>query len=233
MKRFLTASGALLALIAAVQPLNAADLPPAIRVIAPVAVPIAVPTLDWTGFYAGVQGGYGWGTTQHVDDGNPLEEFRIQGPAGGATLGFNRQARMPWFGGVEADISASGIKGREQAVYVGGGGSCDCITDVKWFATARLRAGAVSAQSLFYATGGLAYGEIFLKFDGSHAGDTVTRLGWTAGAGWEHAFGPKWSGKLEYLYVAFGKVRYLEVPGEIDTATANFHLVRIGLNYRF
>ena len=55
MKKFLLASGALAALIAAA-PAVAADL--GIRTPAPAYAP---PVSDWTGFYAGGHAGYGWG----------------------------------------------------------------------------------------------------------------------------------------------------------------------------
>src|SRR5688572_29906642 len=102
MKRALFA-GLLLAAVTTGQPSSAADLPAKAPVYTK--APAAAPLFNWTGFYAGLQGGYGRGKTQHIDSGSPLEEFGISGWFGGVTAGFNWQLNSPWVVGVEADFS--------------------------------------------------------------------------------------------------------------------------------
>jgi len=187
---------------------------------------------DWTGLYAGAQVGVGQGSTQHFDNGSPLEEFKINGWAGGATVGANWQFSGPFVLGVEADISHSGIGGADTANFIGSADSCVCITDVKWFATARGRAGISIGQGLLYATGGLAYGHFFSQFDNATPGDNLRRRGWTAGGGVEFAFAPNWTAKVEYLHADFGKFHYVELDDD-DAVSAKFDMVRVGVNYRF
>ena len=54
------------------------------------------PAFDWTGPYAGLTGGYGWGTTD--------------GWKGGAFAGYNFQVSPNWVAGIEGDILGSGQK---------------------------------------------------------------------------------------------------------------------------
>jgi opacity protein-like surface antigen len=88
-------------------------------------------------------------------------------------------------------------------------------------------------RSLLYATGGFAY--IREKaFDGSGA-PTTTKfydLGWTAGAGFEYMFAPRWSAKIEYLYARFDST--LSQSGGFPLATKpDLSVVRAGVNYKF
>jgi len=104
---------------------------------------------------------------------------------------------------------------------------------------------------LFYATAGLAYGEvktrIFSSFGGANTVDiSNTRAGWTAGAGIETPFelfglfGPGWTSKTEYLYVDLGTstgaftFTSLGVPvTATNTTQVHEHIFRTGLNYHF
>jgi outer membrane immunogenic protein len=232
MKRALLRYVGCVALLLAAHPSVAADIPTkAPAYMAPVAEPI----FNWSGFYAGLQGGYGWGKSRHIDvGGGPAltDRFIIDGWFGGATLGYNWQLAAPWVLGVEGDFSFSGIKGAVHGLSgsFGCSNSIGCLTDIDWFGTARVRAGVVNDQSLLYLTGGIAYGKIF-AYSNSQDFGTVNRTGWTAGAGWEQAFASNWSVKLEYLYVDLGEFEY-DSDGPYRT-DARFHVVRAGLNYRF
>ena len=85
MKNLLLSSVALLGLtVGAV----AADLPSR-AVPAPVA---AVPVFTWTGFYAGLQAGYGWSSTSTTFTGLggvTAGELEGEGFVGGAHIGYN------------------------------------------------------------------------------------------------------------------------------------------------
>jgi len=91
---------------------------------------------------------------------------------------------------------------------------------IDWFGTVRGRFGYPMGPVLFYATGGLAYGEVnrngnvagqtnFVlggtvnNFAGSYSASS-TRAGWTAGAGIEGMLSRNWSVKAEYLYMDLG-----------------------------
>ncbi len=120
---------------------------------------------------------------------------------------------------------------------------------VDWFATLRGRAGFAANTTLFYMTGGVAFGKVKSSLTifapaalATWAGSTSeTRVGWTAGAGIQHSFSPNWSAKLEYLYVDLGSsTAHATLTGfglnvnhfDADLRT-RFNVVRAGLNYHF
>ena len=229
-RKLLVASIAAAAFFAA--PAIAADMP----VKAPVYKAAPAPLFNWTGFYAGIQGGYGWGTSRQFDPlGNGSLPYNMRGWVGGGTLGANWQ-NGSWLLGVEADISDSGIKGSTNTHPTWG---CivanGCFTDVNWFGTVRGRAGVVADKWLVYATGGYAYGNVHVGILTDPANDsTVSRSGWTAGGGIEYALAPNWTAKLEYLYVNLGRdFQWTTFTGDPGLARATFGVVRAGLNYKF
>jgi outer membrane immunogenic protein len=73
------------------------------------------PIFTWTGFYVGINGGGGWGSSQW----DAVNSFDLSGGLIGATVGYNWQ-----FGqvvvGAEGDIDWSGIKGTTTVLCPGG-----------------------------------------------------------------------------------------------------------------
>jgi outer membrane immunogenic protein len=69
---------------------------------------------SWSGFYVGGHAGYGWGRDPFNDiifSGKaPLLGINSNGAVGGFQAGANWQAGA-WVGGLEIDLSATGIKG--------------------------------------------------------------------------------------------------------------------------
>lgn len=204
---------------------------------APEAV-LADPGFSWTGFYAGVNAGYGFGGDDRVGvrvDGDYLGHIGTleqSGFLGGAQIGYNYQMNQ-FVLGIEADFQGAGLddstSGDIEGVNVHAKSSID------WFGTLRPRLGYAWDRTMIYGTGGLAYGRVNYKM--SAGGETFidedkTRAGWVAGAGVEHAFTDHLTAKLEYQYLNFGEYT---VAGEgISTkATPDFHSIRIGLNYKF
>jgi outer membrane immunogenic protein len=269
MKRTLIASAAFASLLAATSAF-AADLPvyskaPAVAVV-----------YDWTGFYLGTNVGYSWGTgrtngtvtrastavttppgTVVVTGLGTLPESGradVNGVVGGGQFGYNWQ-RGSWLFGLETDIQVTNERGNGDVCTVTGcpAGSLAFSRDynLDWFGTARGRVGLLATErTLFYATGGLAYG----SFTGSSLNFPQTwssrKVGWTVGAGVETALGNDWSLKFEYLYMDLGNVGSLTgtvasaptTAGTTVTTVTNTSLfntkftdniVRVGLNYRF
>jgi outer membrane immunogenic protein len=124
-----------------------------------------------------------------------------------------------------------------------------------WFGTVRGRFGAtVTPSVLIYVTAGLAYGGVKsdLTVSGFNAGvpaaalfsSSVTKGGWTVGAGLEGRIGGNWTAKIEYLYMDLGTINGgpfatpIVAPGGALLA-ANFssritdNIVRVGVNYHF
>jgi outer membrane immunogenic protein len=69
---------------------------------------------------------------------------------------------------------------------------------------------------------------------------TNTLVGWAVGAGWEYAFAPNWSAKIEYNYLDFGTTtenfNVIAAPATLTLPQDIHHtlqLVKLGANYRF
>jgi outer membrane immunogenic protein len=135
MKKLLLASVAFTALMAA-----SATAAPVYR--RPVAV---TPVYSWTGFYAGVNVGYGWGRSDPSDPGtgtlttilggntqipNPPLAFgggqdqKLNGVIGGGQIGYNYQFNRFWIVGLEADIQAAGQQNNKTFVDPIAGAFC-------------------------------------------------------------------------------------------------------------
>jgi outer membrane immunogenic protein len=192
--------------------------------------PIFVAPFSWSGLYVGINGGYGWGTSNWTSTAS-TGSTKIKGGLVGGTVGFNMQTGA-WVWGLEGDIDASWLKGSDNA----GIGVCvapGCETKDSWLGTARGRIGFAFDRWLPYFTGGVAFGDVKMSPNNALSG-TKTQLGWTLGGGVEYAFMGPWSAKIEYLYVDLGKSICGAAICGIDTGVSfRTSIVRAGLNYRF
>ena len=184
---------------------------------------------NWTGFYAGMNAGYGWGTSDWAV--GPLGTAVTNKPKGflvGGTLGYNYQTgSFVW--GLEGDIAWSDVKGS-----VGCGLGLTCETANRWLGTARGRLGYAFDRFLPYVTGGAAFGSVRPSVNpGPLFTATDTRIGWTFGAGLEYAFLGNWTAKIEYLYVDLGSFATGFTAPIVNTVSFQEHVVRVGLNYKF
>lgn len=191
--------------------------------------------ITWSGFYFGIQGGYGWGDTEHTSATIDSGTFDANGGLIGVTWGTNWQ-RGNWVYGFESDFSFTSMDGTSKESPCG---VLFCSTDLRNLGTTRLRLGYAANTSLVYVTGGLAYGNVragdhHFQVDIAHEDDKM-HFGWTLGAGIEWAFAPRWSLKAEYLHVDLGeRTNYNSflLGGDIDVRlTAD--IARIGVNYNF
>ncbi|HVV60374.1 MAG TPA: outer membrane protein [Pseudolabrys sp.] len=212
-----------MALLLAPLAAQAADLPPAYK-----APPYVAPSYsNWNGFYVGINGGYGWGSSKWDF---PSVNTKPSGALVGGTLGYNFQTGT-WVWGIEGDWDYSSEKGSVSCV----GGTATCTTKNDWLATARARLGYAGWNNwLPYITGGAAYGDIKATntaASSAHKGE----LGWTLGGGVEYAMWQNWTVKLEYLYVDLGKFTCGTACGGTPSDHVNFttNIVRAGINYRF
>jgi outer membrane immunogenic protein len=184
----------------------AADLP---RGPSPYYAP-AASYYNWGGWYAGLNLGYQWGNITN----NPTSP---SGVLGGAQVGFNWQSGGIVLGG-ETDIQLSGAN--------------DTFAPWKfsnpWFGTLRARLGYAMNNILFYGTGGFAYGGLTGQL--GRLEESKTHAGWTIGAGMEVGFTPKWSAKVEYLYMDLGDRGYT-ITGVNNGFESN--ILRFGVNYHF
>ena len=202
----------------------AADLPRALPTKAPVFVPV---TYNWTGFYLGINGGYGWGGSNWSSFGTSASP---DGFLVGGTAGYNWQAPgSQWVFGLEGDIDYSNIRGGSTNAACPTG----CQTRNNWLGTFRGRVGYAFDRIMPYVTGGLAVGDVEARQNG-FAGVSDTKAGWTVGGGIEAAIAGNWTAKVEYLHVDLGGVNCGIGSCSLPTRVG-FHsdIVRGGLNYRF
>src|SRR5436309_1994772 len=140
----------------------AADLP--VQRAAPVTATYA-PAFSWTGFYLGVNLGYGWGKASGTSTiaGNTLgangvfpSSSNLNGINGGGQAGYNWQTgAVVW--GVEGDYQGSDQK-RTTVVGCGIGCTVTDVSKISSFATVRGRLGyAAWDRGLLYVTGGWAW----------------------------------------------------------------------------
>ena len=222
MKKLLIAATALSGFLALTGAASAAD------------TVVTDPVYDWTGFYVGLQGGYGFGDNDwNEDGGGSTDADDFEGFVGGVTAGANFQMDSIVLG-VEGDLSFSDLSAEltANATFVCGiGGTCD--TDSDWFGTLRGRLGFAMGNTLPYITGGLAVGDAegTTSQFGQHGEDTL--YGWTAGVGIEHAFSENFSAKLEYIYVDLGDLDLPTLCTVNCETSVNFNVIRAGLNFNF
>jgi len=222
--------------VACVSFAQAADLP--VRPVPPPAAPIAYapPVYNWTGFYVGGHVGGGFGNSSWSDPfTGATNSFNGDGFLGGAQIGAN--AQFNWLVvGVEGDFSWTGDL-KPSGLDSGG----DTIrSNPQWTSTVTGRVGAAFDRLLVYGKGGLALADEHASLTdpaGNIATDTLTRTGWTAGAGLEYALSQNWTARLEYDYLGFGSQNLnftTPVVGSVtSSANLNIQEVKAGLNFKF
>jgi len=225
MKRFVLAGVVALAAVATMTAANAADL--GRRAAMPTKAPIYAAPYNWTGFYLGINGGGGWGTSSWTA-GTGSNSFNTSGGVVGGTIGYNWQMNQVVFG-LEGDLDWSGISGTTTAVPC----TTSCETRNDWLGTARGRIGYAFDRFLPYVTGGAAFGNIKASPAG-FGGVDETKVGWTVGGGVEVAIVGPWTAKVEYLYTDLGSTTCgagsCAASTDVDFRSS---LVRAGINYRF
>ena len=188
---------------------------------------VVSPAYNWSGFYVGAIGGYGWGT----DSGN--------GGFGGGTVGYNWQLPGSQFVfGVEVDAAGASIKD-SVTEDLGGGILLTTESKINAFGSVTGRAGFAMDAALIYAKGGYAWANnkatISAPMLGITSSDSKTHSGYTLGGGVEYMFAQNWSAKAEYQYYNFGDSRFLAPAALVPFGTFqnDEHALKLGVNYRF
>jgi outer membrane immunogenic protein len=247
---YLAASGA-------ISTATAADLP--------VKAPPLSPAWSWAGFYAGVNAGYSVGE-------DPFAQVRLpsfstnsipstaspQGAVLGGQFGYNWQVGNLLLG-LEGDAQWTGQHNTACGNPCFENSFLEFDTtasrqELTWFATARLRLGWIDGNTLFYATGGPAWGglrETDIAASEQSPPDTATfnnaLHGWSAGGGIEVRLWDNWTAKFEYLHLSLGGTQtfsnFNEVCGPVvcigpislltTTTAVRDDIIRVGANYRF
>ncbi|MDP8918359.1 MAG: porin family protein [Pseudomonadota bacterium] len=170
---------------------SAADLP-AREAPPPAPVFTAAPVFTWTGFYGGLNAGWGWRSDDEESvvltpgPGTPglagtlvFPDNEDGGFTGGAQIGYNYQIGS-FVVGLEADIQWADTGDDEEVLFTPGPGATGVFVpgtfeneDADWFGTVRGRVGFAFDRVLIYGTGGFAY--------------TDENTGWAVGGGVEWA----------------------------------------------
>jgi len=219
------------------------------------APPRAAPVYnDWTGFYLGVHGGYGWGKGK-PDDSDAIADltdpsFHDPKPKGGVFgghAGYNWQTGR-FVGGLEVDYSFASLKETQSFSDTFENCDGDCTfsrtlrSKVDALASARARSGFLVTDSL------LAYGTAGIGWARSQATATFTNclqcetetftaksnnFGWVAGGGLEYKLTQNILLRGEYLHYDFGSVGYAFEDGPTVNVKLTVDVARGGLSFKF
>lgn len=227
----------------------AADLPS--RRAPPVYVPPpAIPIFTWTGFYVGGQVGYEFGgsnayaSATRSGEGLASTSGKPDGVIGGAHVGYNFSTQSLGFGalggaggvfGIEGDVDGSNYK----KTYALGGISDQTRQNIQ--GSVRGRFGVAVDRALFYATGGVALGDLGNNYTNTLNGlgdsSSHTRVGYTVGGGVEYAISNNVSLRAEYRYTDFGTFSDTLTGATNGGVTVRHHetdnRVQAGISYKF
>jgi outer membrane immunogenic protein len=218
--------------------------------------------LMWNGFYAGPNAGYSTGTSTWSYNepgldccGLPTRIWgtnSLNGAIGGFQGGYNIQVGS-WVWGWETDFQFSGERGSISFNFpYDCEGACNLAgtinSEINWFGTTRGRTGVlINPTTLVYATGGFAYGRVTTS--GSFSDNSCTpactwsfsksaiNTGYAVGTGFEvfPSLFPKWSVKVEYLYINLGNLNGSGTNTDFGPYSWTAHFVdnifRLGVNY--
>ena len=241
-KMVLVASALVLGTAAA----SAADLSPRYYKAPP---PMVAAMYDWSGFCAGVNGGWGtshncWTRTATLGVGIARAAEGCHDSSGGTVggqLGYRWQAG-PWVFGLEAQGNWADFSGSNVSLLFGGLATNRTRIDAFGLFTGQV--GYAWNNVLGYVKGGAAVTDN--RYDGlATLTGTVTdrardtRWGATVGAGIEYGFAPHWSAALEYDHLFMGTNNYAMTSVATGVNTRNVDvredadLVTVRVNYRF
>jgi outer membrane immunogenic protein len=178
--------------------------------------PVAMPVNSWTGFYAGVQGGYGGGKSEWsnivvpTDDGQNLADIfarpEFQAGLGGVHAGYNLQSGNAVFG-INGAINFTDIGGSETCFGGYGDYSASCTNKIDYIADFTGRLGYTPLPNvLVYAMGGAAYisGSVQpTNQTGPGAGyesSSIDEWTYVVGGGLDVAINARWIFGVEYKY---------------------------------
>jgi outer membrane immunogenic protein len=255
----------LLAIAAIVAPITTPSLAADMPLKAPPA-PLAAP-MSWTGLYIGVNVGWAWQrastTYQSINPNTPIFANAIaagalpaamsqnaDGVLGGGTLGYNLQSGALVYG-IEADIMATNLSATStlttSGILFNPILTTTTTTTTDWLGTVRARLGMlVTPQTLLYATGGAAFGQVkgstsitpgggatcTINFFCSVGSGSATKGGWAAGVGGEYMLAAHWTAKIEYLHYDLGTFSYTANEAAGGAFLASDGTPNVGVNSR-
>jgi outer membrane protein OmpA-like peptidoglycan-associated protein len=192
----------------------------------------------WAGPEIGVQGGYGWGTSNGtITAPRTTVPYSLSpdGGLGGAHAGYNWQMGNIVLG-LEGDAEGGSLSDTVTGTVIGLG-SGSIRDNLDFDASIRGKLGFAFDRVLVYGTGGAAFGDVNMTYQ-FPVGNTVAkssdiRVGWTAGGGLAYAITRNWEVGAEYRYTDLGH-QTVNLGGTVtDNNGFTFSMVRALLTYRF
>ncbi|MGO4449208.1 outer membrane protein [Phyllobacterium sp. TAF24] len=171
---------------------------------------------NWSGFYAGIMGGYAKEDSKNAP--------RVDGGFGGGVLGYNWQIpNSPVVLGVDVYAGVADAKASVEFFGITMASKLNALGSVTG------RVGIAVDPALFYLKGGYALAHNRLSVSGFDLKVTESHwhTGWTAGGGLEYMVTPKLSANVEYMYINLGSEKYFDVDG----GKLPLRTVRAGLSY--
>jgi opacity protein-like surface antigen len=202
----------------------------------------------WTGFYVGGSVNFGRGDDEATEVNGPrtyIADFRNAYGAG--HIGWQRQwARL--VGGIEMEAGYLGMGSSVTRDVTGG--SITSGTDIGAYGAVSGRMGLLVTPSLLvYGRAGMVLADVSSTTTQtcgaglcggaqstavSEAKAKSPSLGLLLGAGLEHQFSSRWSGRVEYKFMGFRQELVLPaIDGPGWNHDVNVHAVSIGLSYKF
>jgi outer membrane immunogenic protein len=175
---------------------------------------------NWEGVYLGAFIGGASGTFD--DEDFLFDEGDSMGLSGwlvGVNAGANFYITDGIVGGIVGDIAWSDVSGSLYDDYY--------EYTINWQGSLRGKLGFDAGAFMPYVTGGLAFANGTMTWDGDT--DSQTHIGWTVGAGVEIAATEDLSIDVLYRYSDLGEKEYFDGP----TQSLTQHAVTVGLNWKF
>ena len=194
----------------------------------------------WAGPYVGANfgGAFSAGESVLTPIGNGATN--PSGVLGGLQLGYNYLVAPTWLVGIEGELDWTSAQGKSNLVDSAGTASLSITSNQNWYDTLSGRFGYVMGPLMLFGKGGAAWmnADYLMQVNSGLDGSTLasaTRTGWNAGAGLEYMLGSRWSAKLEYDHLEFGKntLQFVNPFGNSVTFKTAVNEVKAGLNYHF
>jgi outer membrane immunogenic protein len=220
------------------------------------------PIYGWTGPYAGVQFGAGWGQTNFIDRG-PIQSIAPEGvplglnSGGGALIGvqggYNVQFANNWVIGFNGSYSWMNLNGFGVDPYFEGkfGRPITFGTRTDTLGSVTGRVGYAWNNFLIYGSGGFAWAHNSYNFHnlgnlgnttcllGCDASGGATHMGSAFGVGFEWRFNNNWSAGVDYSHFDFDAKDIIFTSADMPGAEASLStrervdITKVSLNYHF
>jgi high affinity Mn2+ porin len=201
-------------------------------------VPASSTASAWGGWYLGGHVGYARGKASSTLSNAPLPSASNSFGSlyGGALVGYSIQLHSRLVLGVEADVSFPNFLDDDDLVSSRPTSVGNIAERIDLLGRARGRLGYAFDRWLLYGAGGFAWSlGRFTQSSGQPPTDDERfrfHPGWTAGAGVEFAFAPRWTTRLEYVYDRLATADATFAPGASAESTVGLHSVRLALDWR-